>query len=249
MFINLKTAFVVFRECIEISIMLSAIYKVFSKKAGFSTNYQRGILFGALLAVLTCSLISYFFMKYDSTFFSFFIVTVSALMMFWAVITMSVSAGGDTQSVKASIFYVSCITLFREVSETMLFVIGASINDSWSVILLSIFAGLIPGGILGGLSYFAIIRLDHPVVLRLLHFFLAGITANLFAESSRMIYAYFNISVFNFEFYNFEWLIKQNSIIGEILESFFGYSAEPMLYEFIVFWGVIIFIYILRRFI
>lgn len=240
----LNTAFIVFRECIEISVMLSAIYKVFFMKADFKKNFYKGIVYGSVVSIAICMWLP-LFASYNLDFFKFITISVSAVMMLWAVVTMELNNNDNDIDMQLSVFYISFITMFREITETFLFIIMFHYKENLTLIesIGAVFYGLVPGGILGILSYLAIIRLDHPYVLRVLHFVLSAITANLFQESVTMIFEFYNIELWSSALWNLSGILNEHTFPGVILSEFFGYSHEPLIFQFVSFWSIMCFIY------
>lgn len=246
----LQTAFVVFRELIELAIMFGAIHKIFSKTQNFYMSFYKGIILGFLFSILLCSLLPVF-AQMNLEIFKIFTFVISFFMMLWAVLTMDTCEVSDDAIYEdISILYLSFITAFREMNETLLFVITFHFKESLTLYqsIESIFIGLVPGLFIGMLSYFSIIRLQSPIVLTVLHFVLTAITANLCQESLSLIANMFNIDINYFLIADMSFLLSENSVLGMILNLLFGYKEQVISYEIISFWSVIFFVYIYRFF-
>lgn len=238
----LDTIFVVFRECIEIAIMLSAIYKVFSSRDNFFASFYRGIVAGSFASVSIFSFLFFIFSFFplftlvSLEIFQFLTLFISFMMMFWAVVTMRINGKEDDNLNNESVFYVSFITMFREITETLLFVITFHFNNNLTLYqsFESVLLGLVPGLIIGLLSYLSVIRLEHPYILSILHFFLVLVTADIFQKFVEMVYYFFDISYLNYVIFDLQSLLN-------LIE-----NTEFVLYKVLSFCSVVILVYLYR---
>ncbi len=131
----------------------------------------------------------------------------------------------------AALFFLAFIAVLREGIELALYLTASSLTSTGIQTLLGASAGLIAAGLLGSLLYTSTLRLNLPrffqVTSVILILFAAGLIAHSVAEFNEAGIIPAVIS----PIWNLNALLNDQSIVGTIFSTLFGYHGSPSLTE------------------
>jgi high-affinity iron transporter len=241
-----KIALVVFRECLEIALLLGIILAV-TKQLEKSRIYTiAGIMLGtvsaALFAFFTRS-ISVSFSGMGDEIFNSGIILLTVILIGWTVIWMqgygvkvkhelkdlsSKISSGDSSYIM--LVLIVAATILREGMEIILLVYSISsveIIDSNSYIL-GLLIGMSSGFALGITIYLGLIKLaSQQHIFRISTILLTLIAGGFAAEAAGILTSAGVITVLTDQIWDSSWLISDRSIYGKFLKVIAGYIARP----------------------
>jgi len=240
----LQIAIVVFREILEISLILGILTAATKEIEGRSKWILGGLGLGVIasfLLALSTDKISESLDGMGQEFFNGLILLSAAAMIGWTVLWMqkhAKSISGELKRLGHSIrdgkkpLYVLLVVVFlsvlRESAEIVLFTYSYYISGTaLSEIIFGLIAGIIFGSMAGAALYFGIIKASGKyffiTTTWLLIFFAAGIAAQGigFWINAEIVPALGN------PIFNSSSILSQQSFFGKILTIFFGYNDHP----------------------
>ena len=239
----LQISTVIFRESLEIFLILGVI---FAATKNLSKRYYAifaGVFFGAMGAVVLAYSTSYISSKYDGfgkELFDISLLSLTIIMILFTTIWMRDRGTIIKQEISAAIeqaetpktyfLLISMIAalFFREGAEIVLFVSGISTSYKFSIfeIFTAASYGLLSSIFFTGITYLGLFKLSGKYIFKITSLLLTLIAAGLVAE---VINLFSSIGMFTSEqYWDSGWLIDdQNSIAGIVLKSMLGYNARP----------------------
>ena len=240
----LQIAIVVFREILEISLILgiltAATKEIPSRGKWILGGLGLGI-FSSILLALSTNKISESLDGLGQEFFNGLILLTTSLMIGWTVLWMqkhAKSISGELRHLGNSIkhghkpAYILLVVVFlsvlRESAEIVLFTYSHAISGGTIYeIILGLSAGILFGSAVGMMLYFGIIKTSGKyffiVTTWLLVFFAAGI-------ASQGIGFWINAEIvapLGSPAFDISEILSQQSLFGKILQIFFGYNDRP----------------------
>lgn len=241
----LKIAIVVFRECLEVALLLGMIMAV-TKPIVNSRTY---IILGTLIGVVLASVFAFFTQKLKRSFggegddlFDSCIILLTAAIISWTVVWMqgysrkikkdlsklseSINAGVTSQ---LTLVLVVATAILREGAEIILFIFGLSTAHAieGTQYLLGIGVGVFSGLTVGVIFYLGLLKFAGKYVFKICTVLLILIAAGLSAEAAGILTSSGFIEVFSEGLWDSNWLINNKSSLGRILNVTFGYDATP----------------------
>ncbi len=241
-----KIALVVFRECLEISLLLGVILAV-TKQIEKSRLY---IIAGVMLGVVFASIFAFFTRKLSLSFdgigdelFDSGIMILITILISWTIIWMQgygikVKQHINDLSVKihegnASYFmlvFLVATTILREGAEIIILVYSISSVEtiSSSIYLQGVIIGATSGFLLGLVIYFGLIKIANQKYIFKISTVLLMLIAGGFAASAAGILTSSGLVMFlSDQLWDSSWLVADRSMIGKILNIVTGYIARP----------------------
>lgn len=240
----LQIAIVVFREIVEIALILgiltAATKEIPGRTKWILSGLGLGVIASLILATFTNS-ISESLDGMGQEFFNGLVLLGAAFMIGWTVLWMQKHArsiSGELKRLSSSVreghkplyvlLIVVLISVLREGIEIVLFcysyyIAGTAISE----IILGLFTGIILGSALGLAFYFGLLKsfgkYFFPITSWLLIFLSCGIAASGigFWINAEIVPALGNPAI------NLSGILSQNSIFGKFLHMFFGYIDQP----------------------
>ncbi|MFK8040463.1 MAG: FTR1 family protein [Rickettsiaceae bacterium] len=247
----LKIAIVIFREFLEIAIILSVMLAL-TKNLPKSKRYIFiGVIVGAILATLIILFIhniSSAFDGFGDEIFNTVIMLITVLLILYTITWMqnfnvklkrNITKISDQIS-QSNASYFGLVVLIasaitREITEMILFSYSIAITHGSEYI--NYLLGLIFGAILGigcGITiYFGLIKLPIKYIFKISSTLLIFIAASLASEAAGILVSsgLVSSSTYSQELWDSAWLISNNSNLGKILHSIIGYNARPSMLE------------------
>lgn len=248
----LSVIIVVFREMIEISLIISLILSTVSDNIPKKTIMCRGIFIGIVGALLfACSLegLTHMFEDTGQEIFNAIISFMSAILIGWTVVHMRNNVANlksqvtvrsqqtdDLDHNYSSLIALIALTIFREAAEIILLSYG--IYSAHVVSKLAMFNGMLIGVTLGIFAAFmlyqGLLKLPYKYFFKITSWILillaanmgAGVATNLTAagiiEDSKMVW-------------NFNSIIPANNFLNNILSYVLGFMKHPSLGEIMLY--------------
>ncbi len=241
----LASAIIVFREILEIALILGVI--------GAATRGLEGrgkwIISGILASVAGSAVVAFFANEISNLaeglgqeLFNAIILFAATALIAWTVMWMATHAKelsahlrnvsqkiGDGSLPMYSLAVVIAITGLREGSEIILFTHGilASGTDVSSVILGSTI-GLIGGATIGTMLYLGLLQISPKHIFGVTSWLLIFLAAGMAASGAKYLVAADVLTFWTATAWNSSSIISQDGIIGQVLHALFGYSDRPM---------------------
>lgn len=252
----LKISIIVFREILEIALIISILVVATKGLKGRNKWILSGIgagIFGSILLAFLTDGISSLFDGIGQEIFNASILLISSSMIAWTVIWMTkygktISAnlkqlGNSVSNGEASMFALTTIvafTVLREGAEIVLFSYGSFVSgDNIYDLIIGAIIGLSSGLIVGFSLYFGLIKVlgKHffSITSWLLIFLAAGMVSGAIGFLSHagivpeVIYPLWDSSA----------IISDQGLTGKVLHALFGYISKPSLVQLIGYLTVI----------
>ncbi|WP_375326908.1 FTR1 family protein [Candidatus Tisiphia endosymbiont of Nemotelus uliginosus] len=241
-----KIALVVFRECLEIALLLGIILAV-TKQIERSRIYiiagsMLGVVLAALFAFFT-STISVSFSGMGDELFNAAIILLTVVLISWTIVWMQgygirIKQHFNDLSEKIHSGKSSCImlvlivaaTLLREGMEIIILVYSISsveVIDANSY-LLGLIIGMVSGFALGIVIYLGLIKLtNQQYIFRISSILLMLIASGFAAEAAGILSSSGVVMVLSDQLWDSSWLVSDRSIYGKLLNMVTGYTARP----------------------
>lgn len=241
----IKIAIVVFRECLEIALLLSIILAV-TKPVN---NSRVLVILGALIGMVLASIFAIFTRQISTSFgglgdeiYDSIIILITALMVSLTVVWMQgyakkikkdltklsdkIKAGTSSQLM---LVLVVSGTVLREGAEIILLIysLSASQTLSGSEYIVGISSGAGGGFLFGYAIYRGMLKYASKYVFKISTILLILISAGLASEAAGILTSSGLINTYTTQVWDSSWLIENSSVIGKILNATFGYDSKP----------------------
>lgn len=260
-----KIAFVIFREFLEISLLLGII--VASMKS--ISNYLYLLFIGVCTGIIGSAILAYVMYHlsltssgYETEIIELVIVSTAVVLIGWTVVWMQgygkkirasfVSISDKVASNEApKIIFVLLIatTIFREGAEMVLILYALSMSQKAN--LYEYLAGFIVGssaGVFLGISiYLGLIKLATKHLFKVSSIIMSLICASLASEAAKILNNMGILTSLNKNLWDSSNLISDNSLIGNVMKIFFGYSAKPTITQIIFYFTTLFVIFYLTK--
>ena len=242
----LKIAIIIFREFLEVSILLGIIFAatkhVKNRLFYITSGIMTGIVCSATLTFWARSLQNSFHESGDEIFDVAVIILTIILIGF-----SSLWMHNADRKIRHNIDYVICdlennifskamlilliaSTIFREGAEIVLYMItfvGAHKSDPGVNYILGFAIGAAGGTIAGVAIYSGLIKVAARYIFKICFILLAFIAAGLAVQAAGILTSIGIITSYNQVIWDSSWLINDYSITGQFLKVMIGYKAKP----------------------
>jgi len=240
----LSTAIIIFREILEISMILGVVLAATRGLSGrgiwIGAGFGGGFLGAGLVAVFAGA-ISNAASGMGQEFFNAMILFTAATVIGWTALWMRTHArelagrlretGEKVTTGELPGFSLSLIiglTMLREGSEIVLFIYSMALSgQSAGSIVAGSIIGLGAGTVAGMLLYLGLIKMSARYMLRVTGWLLVLLVAGLSSQGAGNLVAAGYFSGFSSQMWNTHWLLAQDGIAGKALHSLIGYSERP----------------------
>lgn len=252
-----QVAVVVFREFLEISILVS----LFSISARNIKDFKILLVSGIMLGAFGASLIAFFTDRISSSLegvgseiFDSVIILITVAMICSTLIWMKAynnriktKLSSISDSVEAGSFskilFVLLIstTIFREGSEIVLLLhsISKIQKDQMTVYLNGFCLGSILGILAGIAIYIGLFKMTSKYIFKISSILMTFIAAGLSAEAARILSSIGMIDIMTNPLWDTSFIIKNDSVLGKFFKIIIGYSARPSGIELIFYFSTI----------
>jgi high-affinity iron transporter len=240
-----KIAIVVFREFLEIALLLGIIMAVTKPVKNSRTYIVLGALIGIVLAAifaLSIRTISTSFGSLGDEIFDSCVILLTAAIISWTVVWMQ----GYTKKIKKDLSKLSenitagrasqlmlvlvvATAILREGAEVILFVYSVSSVESiqGTQYLIGIGIGAFFGLTVGVGLYLGLMKLAGKYVFKISTILLTMIAAGLAAEAAGILTSSGFIQLYSDQLWDTSWFVSNESIMGKILNVIMGYDSKP----------------------
>lgn len=258
----LATATIVFREFLEIALILSIIMAATKGLKNRGMLVVSGLLIGvfgaAVLAFFTDS-ISNAIDGVGQEIFNAGIMFTAAGFLCWTLLWMKKHGREMAMSIRARsekvangsepysvIVLVIALATLREGAEIVLFTYGATLSGvlTLSDILMGGILGAVGGTLMGIMIYMGLLQLTKNYMLKVTSWILVLLTAGMAAQGARFLVMADVLPALNPQLWDTSHIIESGSLLGEMLGVLVGYTAQPSGIEVVFYAAVIVFIVI-----
>jgi len=252
----LSTAIVIFREALEIAVILGAVLaatrglqnRIFWVLAGLG-----GGIFGALLVAVFARSISDAVSGMGQEIFNAGILFIAALFIGWTVLWMRKHSREMTAHLRQvghevargkmpfySLSFIIGLAILREGSEIVLFIYSMALSGQTTAsIIMGSIIGFTLGTFAGVLLYYGLIKISAKYMFKVTSWLLILLVAGLASQGAAYLLAAGYFSGLSAQMWDTSWLLSEGSIAGKALHSLIGYSARPSLVQIIFYIGTL----------
>lgn len=244
-----KITIVIFRECLEIAILLSIVL------ASTHNIKDRGryIILGIMIGCVAASILAFFastlafaFDGIGDELFDVGAMILTVVVIGWTITWMKEYSANIKQEMndvaskihsgsmhKLNLTAIVAATFFREASEMVLFIY--SLTPSSSIETIDYLVGFASGVILGiscGIAiYFGLLKYSGKYIFKICSIMLIFIAAGIAAEAAGILTSTGAVTFFSDSIWDTSWAIQDNSMIGKLLKILIGYDSRPNLLQ------------------
>ena len=240
----LSTAIIIFREVLEIAMILGVVLAATRNLPGrlaWIIGGFAGGLFGAAMVAVFAQSISASLSGMGQEFFNAVILFAAAIMIGCTALWMRKHASEMVKHLKQvghnvtagtlphySLSLIVGLALLREGSEIVLFMYGMALSgQSHASIITGSATGLLLGALVGVLLYYGLLKIPARHMLRVTSWLLILLVAGLASQGVGYLSAAGYFADYSQPLWNTSWLLSEDSIAGKSLHSLIGYTARP----------------------
>lgn len=246
----LSTSIVIFREILEIAIIISVVMvaskELEHRNRWVSIGVAAGILGSAIVAIFAQS-IANAAEGMGQEFFNATILLTAALVIGATALWMSKHARQLTAHLRHisneviqgnmplySIAVVIALAILREGAEIVLFTHGMiASGQSLTSILAGSALGFAAGSSVGAAMYFGLLKISPKHVFGVTTWLLIFLCAGMAATAAKYLVSAGWFESLSYQLWNSSAILDDSSVVGKILHALFGYTAKPMAIQFI----------------
>jgi high-affinity iron transporter len=252
-----KIAIIIFRECLEIALLLGIILA--------STRHIKDsklyVITGAMTGVVLASLFAFFirtitvaYGTHGDELFDSCVILLTTVIISWTVVWMQ----GYTQKIKNNLGKLSekittgtaskmlliaivATTILREGAEIILLIYGiSSVSLSASEYIIGLVIGSTSGFVVGVVIYSGLIKFAGKYIFRISTVLLILIAAGLASEAAGILTSSGIIEVYREALWDTSGIVDNGSVIGKLLRITIGYDSKPNGMQIIFYFSTII---------
>lgn len=252
------TAIIVFREILEIALILTIVMAAIRDLPGrfrlVSAGLGIGVLGAALIAFFTDS-ISEAIDGVGQEVFNAAVMFIAVGLLSWTVIWMRrhgrelahhlSQTGHDVTAGRKppyTLVGVVAIATFREGAEIVLFLYGMIAAKQYTLpsILSGLGIGVAAGIIVGIMFYYGLLKTARKHIFTVTAWMLIVLTASIAMQGGMFLIAAGILPELTPELWDSSWLIAGDSIVGKVLHVLIGYSPRPTGMEALIYLGMLV---------
>lgn len=245
-----QTFIIIFREILEISIILSVVVAA-TQNIHKRTFY---IFLGTMIGLLGSAIIALFTQQISNALdgtgqeiTNAATLLIASIFIGWTVVWMKKHGKELSSTIKAkgkeieagessliSIASIIALSIFREGSEVVLFTYSILVSSQHSLpeIITGASAGLISGAIIGAMFYFGIIKFSGKYIFNVTAALLAFISASMASQAGMFLQASGHIEFISGQpLWDSSNFLNEKSFIGDIASIILGYTSRPTIIE------------------
>ncbi|KAF8818823.1 FTR1 family iron permease [Rickettsia endosymbiont of Cardiosporidium cionae] len=240
-----KIFIILFRESLEIAILLGIFFAIARNIKNLKFYVILGVSIGSILSIILSFIIYGIQFVIDDEYLNLLdavIILCTSGFITWTVVWIQdyskfiqnnlilLSSKAHLNFINMFIFvFIVAFTIFREGAEIVLFVYGTmtSVQIALYDCILGIILGALAGGVLGIAIQYGLLKISVKYVFRVSSTMLVLIASGLSAEAAGILTSSGIVNIFTSELWNSSWLIDHNSVFGKIFAAVTGYDAKP----------------------
>ena len=248
----LSALIIVFREVLEMSIILGML---FAATRGVA-RAKRSILTGAGLGLLGALLFAVFMEEVENSMdgagefvFNAVVLGTASVLLAWTVVWMSKHGREMSQRIKdvgvsvaegntpmIGLMLISLAAVMREGGEAVFFLFGVmQVEDDAQAMLMGGLLGLAAGATLGVVLYQGLVRIPMKYVFRVMGALLILLAAGMASQAANNLVLVDMIPPIIDTLWDSSFILSDESLMGEILHVMVGYDSQPSGMQMIVF--------------
>lgn len=257
----LATATIIFRETMEIAIILSIVLAATEGLATRARSIWLGIIggvIGSLIVALFIDSISEAMEGMGQEYFNALILFFAVIMIGWTVIWMKKHGRELSQKIKKVgqsicdgdtpiyvLTIIIAISMWREGAEIVLFMNGilSTTKEPIGLIILGGVLGGASGAILGILLYLGLIRIPYKYLFSVTGWLLILLAAGMASQCAGYLISAGALPEIIAPLWDTSHILSEEIILGKILHSMLGYTEQPSLMQVLVYLATISIIY------
>lgn len=260
----LLTAIVIFRETLEIAMILGIVLAAtrgIARRFGWIMLGLVGGIFGAALIAAFADAISASLSGMGQEMFNAAILFTAAVLIGWTVLWMRKHArhlsahikqvGKDIHSGQVPLYslaFIIGLAMLREGAEMVMFVYGMLLSGQSSTSVISgSLAGLAAGILCGTLLYYGLLKMPARYMLTVTSWLLLLLVAGLSSQGASYLVSAGFFPNFSQVMWDSSWLLSQDSYLGKALQGLIGYSARPTQVQISFYVGTLLFLLLLMH--
>lgn len=240
----LPSFIILFREVLEISIILSIIMAATRGVANRGRWIWAGIgggVIGSLLVAFFAEAISSAVEGMGQELFNAIVLFLAVLMIGWTVVWMQSHGREIAQKMKHighavhegklpmyALAVAVSLTMWREGAEIVLFMYGifSATEESMIAIIAGALAGGFCAGVIGALLYLGLIKIHTRYLFATSSWLLILVACGMSAQATGYLIAADMLPTLG-QVWDSAWLLSEGSLLGKILHAMLGYSERP----------------------
>ncbi len=261
----LASLIIVFRETIEaglvVGIVLAATRGVLGRNRFVGAGILAGVIGACILALFTDT-ISSSLEGMGQEMLNVAILSLAVAMLIWHIVWMArhgremaaemKTVGAEVAAGHRPLFALALVVgtaVLREGAETVLFLYGiaASGNDSHHTMLIGGGLGLGAGVMIAALMYQGLLKIPVRYFFQATSWLIALLAAGMASQAALYLQQAQVVTALNQTLWNSSAIVSDSSILGKILHTLVGYTAQPSALQMIVYASVLVLIYVLQR--
>ena len=248
----LSALIIVFREVLEMSIVLGMLFAATKGVAGA----KRSILIGAGFGLLGALMFALFMEEVEDSMdgagefvFNAIVLGIASVLLAWTVVWMSKHGREMSQRIKQvgesvadgstpmiGLMLISLAAVMREGGEAVFFLFGVmQVEDDPQAMLLGGMLGLLAGGALGLILYQGLIRIPMKHVFSVMGALLILLAAGMASQAANNLVLVDMIPPIIDTLWDSSFILSDESLVGEILHVMVGYDSQPSGMQMLVF--------------
>lgn len=248
----LSALIIVFREVLEMSMVLGMLFAATKGVLGC----KKWIITGALMGLIGAAIVAFFMEALENSvegagefIFNAAVLAIASLLLAWTVIWMS--KHGREMSVKVkqvgasvaegstpmiSLMVVAFAAVMREGAEAVFFLFGAmQSGEESSVLFTGGVLGLLAGATLGFLLYQGLVRIPMKYVFQVMGMLLMLLAAGMASQAAMNLVLVDMLPPLVDTLWDSSLILSQDSFVGSVLHVMVGYDDQPSGMQMVVF--------------
>lgn len=261
----LSTALIVFREILEAALVVSIILaatKGVPRRGYWVTCGVIGGVIGAGLVALSADAISVWAQGMGQEVFNAGVMFVAALMLAWHSIWMSrhgrelamqlnevgVAVASGRRSLTGLAIVIG-VAVLREGSEAVLFLYGIAVSEPGQTLQMlgGGLLGIVGGVAMGVAMYFGLLRIAMRHLFRVTNGLIVLLAAGMASQCAGFLVAADWLPALGDTLWDTSWLLSDSSIVGKMLHTLIGYTAQPSGVQLLAYAATVAVIVLLTR--
>ena len=261
----LASLIVVFRETIEagliVGIVLAATRGVPQRNRWVAYGIAGGV-FGACLLAAFADSISNALEGMGQELFNVGVLSLAVVMLIWHIVWMALHVREMVAELKtvsaeviagrrtlAGLALVVGIAVLREGSETVLFLYGIAVagSDTSATMLMGGCAGLLAGVATAAMMYLGLLKIPARYLFQTTSWLIALLAAGMASQAALFLQQAQIVSVLQQTIWDSSNIVSDNELIGKILHTLIGYTAQPNGLQLVAYAATLLVIYVLTK--
>lgn len=257
----LNIALVVFREFMEVAVLLSIIIAATRKVSNAPYYIVLGMMSGVIAASFLAFATKYLTLSFGGIgdeIFDIVVILTTVLIISWTVIWMQgydrklkedlTNIAEDVNSNPKYCWFIALIvasTIFREGSEIVLLIYSIVSAHAVPVVdfLMGLGFGAFAGMGTGIVMYKGLVKFSGRNLFRITSMLLILIAASLASEAGNMLVQVGLVDCCNYQVWDTSHIISDHSLLGRVLKILVGYNSKPLALQLIFYVATFVIVY------